>query len=490
MEFTLDASGAQRFAPSSYEYSHMKRPRGGSISGRLRTVSDMEDKGVIDKSLKGVIKDKIILGDKSLEAALDQFEQGNTADIEAMIQRGEIQRNDSIDFLDNLDFDFFRNDMLHSNSIADTSDVDFNAASPGVQQHQPFSQGVHPQNINEFSFEQQFEADDEAAVDQGRDSTQSSQYPSYSETRKNSLELPPNVNYGSSHSASRPRNSSIDSLLSFMGRRDSYDMDALLNPDGSAEGFGMSDSLSGGKRKAGNKSSGAARRSSGTQQGATGSGGGRFANIFDEDNETSYFEQFQMMQNSNYQPFQSVVPEGVSGRGEKLSKAQQKQHAAAALRSTIIKPSDKTYKSSVQSDAGYRSSQGGRVSMHESDGTNAAGLGIGYGSQHADHTDPSGQAAPQFSFPPQSQGSQPVETGSGNATSGEDGHYIGVYSAEARKQRIARFLEKRNRRVWTKRVKYDVRKNFADSRIRVKGRFVKKEDEDILRELKDINEEN
>ena len=32
-------------------------------------------------------------------------------------------------------------------------------------------------------------------------------------------------------------------------------------------------------------------------------------------------------------------------------------------------------------------------------------------------------------------------------------------------------------------VKYDVRKNFADSRLRVKGRFVKKEDEETLREL-------
>jgi len=46
-----------------------------------------------------------------------------------------------------------------------------------------------------------------------------------------------------------------------------------------------------------------------------------------------------------------------------------------------------------------------------------------------------------------------------------------------------RFLEKRNRRVWTKKVKYDVRKNFADSRLRVKGRFVKKEDEELLRDL-------
>ncbi len=38
-------------------------------------------------------------------------------------------------------------------------------------------------------------------------------------------------------------------------------------------------------------------------------------------------------------------------------------------------------------------------------------------------------------------------------------------------------------RGWKKRVKYDVRKNFADSRLRVKGRFVKKVDEQILRDM-------
>jgi hypothetical protein len=61
--------------------------------------------------------------------------------------------------------------------------------------------------------------------------------------------------------------------------------------------------------------------------------------------------------------------------------------------------------------------------------------------------------------------------------------WIGAYSPESRKVRISRFLEKRNHRVWTKTVKYDVRKNFADSRLRVKGRFVKKEDELLMREL-------
>ncbi|CAI5743004.1 unnamed protein product [Peronospora destructor] len=64
-----------------------------------------------------------------------------------------------------------------------------------------------------------------------------------------------------------------------------------------------------------------------------------------------------------------------------------------------------------------------------------------------------------------------------------DGKYIGSYSPEARRKCIERFLEKRKRRVWAKKVDYDVRKNFANSRLRIKGRFVKKEDEELLCQL-------
>lgn len=46
--------------------------------------------------------------------------------------------------------------------------------------------------------------------------------------------------------------------------------------------------------------------------------------------------------------------------------------------------------------------------------------------------------------------------------------FVGAYSPEQRRLRIEKFIEKRGRRVWTKKVKYDVRKNFADSRLRVK----------------------
>jgi hypothetical protein len=58
--------------------------------------------------------------------------------------------------------------------------------------------------------------------------------------------------------------------------------------------------------------------------------------------------------------------------------------------------------------------------------------------------------------------------------------YVGIYSPEARRKRIERFNEKRKHRVWKRNIKYDVRKNFADSRVRIKGRFVRKDEEHLM----------
>mmetsp|Transcript_16659 Transcript_16659/g.38563 ORF Transcript_16659/g.38563 Transcript_16659/m.38563 type:complete len:115 (+) Transcript_16659:1032-1376(+) len=98
----------------------------------------------------------------------------------------------------------------------------------------------------------------------------------------------------------------------------------------------------------------------------------------------------------------------------------------------------------------------------------------------------------------------------------QDGVFIGIYSPQARKLRLEKFHDRRRQRLLAGRAKsyagkllpaagsadaagdgaenrgciraermirYEVRKEFAVTRMRVKGRFVKKEDESLLREV-------
>ena len=55
------------------------RPRGNSLSGRLRSASDLCEEGVITSAQKGVLKDLIITGDMELEKAFQDFERGNSS---------------------------------------------------------------------------------------------------------------------------------------------------------------------------------------------------------------------------------------------------------------------------------------------------------------------------------------------------------------------------------------------------------------------------
>jgi CCT motif len=57
---------------------------------------------------------------------------------------------------------------------------------------------------------------------------------------------------------------------------------------------------------------------------------------------------------------------------------------------------------------------------------------------------------------------------------------IGIYTPTERAAIIERFMLKRSRRVWNKKIRYDCRKNLADRRLRVKGRFVKRSEQEQL----------
>ena len=49
---------------------------------------------------------------------------------------------------------------------------------------------------------------------------------------------------------------------------------------------------------------------------------------------------------------------------------------------------------------------------------------------------------------------------------------IGGLSFEKRRLKLLRYLDKKKRRVWRKKVSYDCRKKVADGRLRIKGKFV------------------
>jgi hypothetical protein len=61
----------------------------------------------------------------------------------------------------------------------------------------------------------------------------------------------------------------------------------------------------------------------------------------------------------------------------------------------------------------------------------------------------------------------------------QDGR-IGIYTASERHAIIARYNGKRSRRVWNKKIRYNCRKSLADRRLRVKGRFVKRSEQEQL----------
>ena len=53
--------------------------------------------------------------------------------------------------------------------------------------------------------------------------------------------------------------------------------------------------------------------------------------------------------------------------------------------------------------------------------------------------------------------------------------YIGTLTQDQRRERVMRFLDKRKRRNFAKKISYHCRKRVADRRIRIKGRFVTSE---------------
>eukprot|EP00903_Cladosiphon_okamuranus_P007055 g6858.t1 len=66
--------------------SHMKRVPAGSMPGRPLSIFHLEQKGLIDKSQKGVLEDLINSGDSELLAALDLYDNGDASQLEGEVE--------------------------------------------------------------------------------------------------------------------------------------------------------------------------------------------------------------------------------------------------------------------------------------------------------------------------------------------------------------------------------------------------------------------
>jgi len=369
---------------TSYENSHFgKRMRAGSISGRLRSMSDLEDNGVISRDQKALLKDLIIAGDSSVQGAIDKYESGDTSALEEMIKSGALlARSSDVDLLGDLDLDFL--------NVGDDTDMMFGdmEGMEGNDHAQSSAGGGVP-----------------IAGEVSRDSVEPIQF----------------------SRVSRARGDSIDDINLHRMRANSLALPGFLldgaNPD---DAFGQ----------------------------------WLDQNVTASQQRQNSSECDALMGGKNSKKNAAIATNSKSKAGQTKTKKDKKDSSPPTKkkdRKPYTRKKDKAESSKKKGDG------------KDDDEPKEVQSGLGR---------PRSMSDPNLTVRLDEHGLLDVK--------GPEG-WVGAYSPTSRELRINKFLAKRNHRVWVKKVKYDVRKNFADSRLRVKGRFVKKEDEMLMRELMSLS---
>ncbi|KAL7540903.1 hypothetical protein ACHAXR_011345 [Thalassiosira sp. AJA248-18] len=412
---------------TSYENSHFgKRMRAGSISGRLRSASDLEDTGVISHEQKAILKDLIISGDNSVQGAIDKYEAGDPSALEEMIKSGALlARSSDVDLLGNLDLDFLN---VHEDDGMMFGNMDDIVGTNNVSGGNGGQSGSND-GIGDLEFNGDFSAPTPVASN--------SQY------------------------LHKARGNSVDDLEVHRMRANSLALPGLLldgaNPeDVSQISFGrwMDKHVDGPPPHAMQTRGAPAQRQIAP-------------NVVDVNgtrhilNPPQFSSECDVLMASKYRENLASAQQGKKPKAKK-----EKTKKTSSSKKEKKEPRERKSQSKMKDMMESMSSNNNAPTPAGDDEENkevASGLGR-----------PRSMSDPNLSVRLDDHGLLHVD--------GPEG-WVGAYSPDSRQMRINRFLEKRNHRVWVKKVKYDVRKNFADSRLRVKGRFVKKEDEMLMREL-------
>mmetsp|Transcript_28963 Transcript_28963/g.60163 ORF Transcript_28963/g.60163 Transcript_28963/m.60163 type:complete len:811 (-) Transcript_28963:141-2573(-) len=496
---------------TSYENSHFgKRMRSGSISGRLRSASDLEDSGIISSAQKSVLKDLIIAGNDSVQGAIDKYESGDPSALEEMIKSGALAKSQDIDLLGDLDLDLdFLNvhedeeavfgvvemDELHGNDHS-TEDKDDHGKTPvqrlvreqiDAKSYDPGSRRPPSQSddgIGDLEFNGY---DSTADYDSKPDSSRRNVLPSIAQSnrtsdesleihrmRANSLAFPgfllddsnpedvDNLSFGQWMDPDVARPSQAHANASIQAKHNHPPN--IVDANGSLYILNPSQLTS----TASNPTNGL------TPTGISTPGASSFTMQCEMLMQREM--QRQQMQQQQQQQQKHGITKGNStkkkeSKPKKEKAPKEKKEKKTSLPKEKKEPKEKkapTKKKAKDTPEPMATSNGKRDNKEGERG------------EEEREEVPSGLGRPRTMSDP----NLVVRLDDIGLlhVNGPEG-WVGAYSPDSRQIRINKFLEKRNHRVWVKKVKYDVRKNFADSRLRVKGRFVKKEDEMLMREL-------
>lgn len=475
----------------------------------MRSASDLEERGLIDREQKGAIKDLIICGDEELQRALDRYEQGDPSSLEEMIRSGALtnRAGADIDLLGDLDLDFLTVSdadigFFTSSNVEPLLDHDETEQQHQQHEHQPdqHTSAASASSSSSRAIPIAMKAPPKfPTTEQVRQMTagdaqlntispsydgigdleftgefgENDEYPqSFASSKHNSIASSPanEHDHRIEHDHRLRSNSLFSALLQTAGDEFGGSHDAMyehwMDPSegaGAAGGGGgnnnnhnthpnvtmadappsssvTSSSPTHGMLMPGSASSSASSPTASEPTPKRRSGGGIGASLAEHQKALS-------------EPRIMTKAElAEERRRERLERKEQKEKEKREKKERReLEKKEKQEKKKAKKDDD---------DVHEE---HIPGSGR-----------PRSMSDPNLHSSVDEHGLLQVERPDG---------WIGAYSPESRRVRIERFLKKRNVRVWTKTVKYDVRKNFADTRLRVKGRFVKKEDESLMREL-------
>ncbi len=427
-----------------------------SISGRLRSMSDLEDRGIIDRQQKGVLKDLIISGDDDLQVALDKWDGGDKSALESIVSALKTKNSSDIDLLGDLDLDFLSvngdyggvsgqiaskaipipsRGSYHSNPGSGASTPQIRSQSPAASSRKGSYDGIGELDFNGLYA---------GAVESSAEQTTNAQ---------------PKAN-GIHTSLTKPRADSLSDFEYHRNRANSLAFGTLLDEPSTSE---FQDSV--GKwmdRTPGPIPEESKPLKKRVSSHIVGANGGLYI-INGSDQEA---QQPQAPIDTSKMTKSEIA--AMKRRERELKKAQREAERQAKRekkeQEAKLKKAAKLEKKAKKADALSKKKKD-EMMANLDDEPKVIVSGTGR---------PRSLSDPNLSIGLDENGLMHID---------HPPDWVGAYSPDSRKLRIERFLAKRNHRVWVKKVKYDVRKNFADSRLRVKGRFVKKEDELLMRDL-------